>query len=76
MEVEEKNGVKDSLFICFGVERRLVIFKNVGVKFMFIICFCYLINIVINIYVVNSFFFYINYFINRKLGGLFFRGCE
>lgn len=58
LEAEEKNGAKDSPSICPGVERRPAISKNVGAKSMFITCSCYLINIVINIFVVNSFFPY------------------
>lgn len=55
LEAEEKNGAKDSPSICPGVERRPAISKNVGAKSMFITCSCYLISIVINIYVANSF---------------------
>lgn len=76
LEAEEKNGAKDSPSICPGVEGRPAISKNVGAKSMFITCSCDLINIAINTHVVNSFFPYINYPINRKLGGLPFRGRE
>lgn len=77
LEAEEKNGVKDSPSICPGVEGRPAISKNVGAKSMFITCSCYLINIVINSYVVGTCKFYQNnYHVNRKLNGQPLRGCE
>lgn len=54
LEAEEKNRVKDSPSICPGVEGRPAISKNVGAKSMFITCSCYLINIVINSYVLGT----------------------